>query len=224
MKAIVELKDVWKIYKLGDVDVNALQGVNVKVKNGEFVSLLGKSGSGKSTCLNLVGCLDYPTKGHIYLDGKDISSLDESSLALIRGRKIGFIFQSFNLIPSLTALGNVMLPMVFQGVDEDVRMKRAKKLLEEVDMGHRLDHNPSKLSGGERQRVAIARSLVNDPDLILADEPTGNLDSKSGIAVLELLKSLNKKRGKTIVMVTHDRTLAGYAKRKIYLKDGKVIR
>ena len=224
MKAIVELKDVWKIYKLGDVDVNALQGVNVKVKNGEFVSLLGKSGSGKSTCLNLVGCLDYPTKGHIYLDGKDISSLDESSLALIRGRKIGFIFQSFNLIPSLTALGNVMLPMVFQGVDEDVRMKRAKKLLEEVDMGHRLDHNPSKLSGGERQRVAIARSLVNDPEIILADEPTGNLDSKSGIAVLELLKSLNKKRGKTIVMVTHDRTLAGYAKRKIYLKDGKVIR
>lgn len=221
---IIELNDVWKIYKLGDVDVMALQGVSLEIKKGEFVSLLGKSGSGKSTCLNLIGCLDYPSKGIISLDGHDITNLSESDLAVIRGKKIGFIFQTFNLIPSLNALENVMLPMVFQGVDEAKREKKAKELLDLVDMGHRLDHNPSKLSGGERQRVAIARSLVNDPEMILADEPTGNLDSKTGVVVMNILKELNVKHGKTIVMVTHDQQLAGFAKRKIFLKDGKVVK
>lgn len=221
---IIELNDVWKIYKLGDVDVMALQGVSLEIKKGEFVSLLGKSGSGKSTCLNLIGCLDYPSKGLISLDGHDIANLNESDLAVIRGKKIGFIFQTFNLIPSLNALENVMLPMVFQGVEESKRQKRAKELLELVDMAHRLDHNPNKLSGGERQRVAIARALVNDPEMILADEPTGNLDSKTGVVVMNILKELNSKHGKTIVMVTHDQQLAGFAKRKIFLKDGKVVK
>ena len=224
MVPLIELKDVWKIYKLGDVNVNALQGINLKIKKGEFVSLLGKSGSGKSTCLNLVGCLDYPSKGKIYLDGQDIGCLTESDLAVIRGKKIGFIFQSFNLIPSLTALGNVMLPLVFQGVDENERVIKAKRLLDMVEMGNRFGHSPSKLSGGEQQRVAIARALINDPDLVLADEPTGNLDSKTGKIVLDILKGLNVKHGKTIVMVTHDKQLANYAKRKIFLKDGMVLK
>ncbi|MFP4403212.1 MAG: ABC transporter ATP-binding protein [Candidatus Woesearchaeota archaeon] len=221
---IIELKDVWKIYKMGKVLVPALKGLNFKVKQGEFVSIIGPSGSGKSTAMNMVGVLDFPTKGKIYLDGKDITLMYESDLAQIRGQKIGFIFQQFNLINTLTALENVMLPMTFQGVSEEKRKKRAIKLLDLVDLKERYNHRPTELSGGQQQRVAIARSLANDPEVILADEPTGNLDSKTGVNVLNFLKKLNKEQNKTIVMVTHDLNLAKEAKRVEYLKDGEIIK
>ena len=176
MRSIIRLDDVWKIYKMGDVDVPALRGLDIDVKEGEFITILGKSGSGKSTSLNMVGCLDIPTKGKVYLDGQDISKLDENELARIRGKKIGFVFQTFNLIPSLNAIENVMLPMLFQGVPEDTRRRKASELLNLVGLGGRMLHKQAELSGGERQRVAIARALINDPEIILADETTGNLD------------------------------------------------
>ena len=221
---IIELQDVWKIYQMGKVDVNALRGMNFKVKRKEFVSIMGPSGSGKSTAVNMVGCLDIPTKGDVYLDGKNIAHLPESKLAQIRGRKIGFIFQTFNLIQTLSAKENIILPMIFQGIPADKREKRAEKLLRLVQLEDRMNHRPSELSGGEQQRVAIARSLANDPDVILADEPTGNLDSKTGRIVMNFLKDLNKKEGKTIVMVTHDAELAKHADRIAYLKDGVIIK
>ena len=207
---------------MGEVDVPALRGLDIDIKEGEFVTILGKSGSGKSTSLNMVGCLDIPTKGTVYLDGQDISKLDESELARIRGKKIGFVFQTFNLIPSLNALENVMLPMLFQGVPEDVRKKRASELLNLVGLGSRMLHKQSELSGGERQRVAIARALINDPEIILADEPTGNLDSKTGMEIMDIFKNLHKQK-KTIVMITHDKYLASYAKRIVHLKDGRAV-
>ncbi|MBA3064434.1 ABC transporter ATP-binding protein [Candidatus Woesearchaeota archaeon] len=221
---IIELRDVWKIYKMGKVDVNALRGMNFRVKRNEFVSIMGPSGSGKSTAVNMVGCLDIPTKGDVYLDGKNIAHLPESTLAQIRGRKIGFIFQTFNLIQTLSAKENIILPMIFQGIPADKREKRAEKLLRLVQLEDRMNHRPAELSGGEQQRVAIARSLANDPDVILADEPTGNLDSKTGRIVMNFLKDLNKKEGKTIVMVTHDAELAKHADRIAYLKDGVIIK
>jgi len=221
---IIELRDVWKIYQMGEVEVNALRGMNFKVKRNEFVSIMGPSGSGKSTAVNMVGCLDIPTKGEVYLDGKNIAHLPESTLAQIRGRKIGFVFQTFNLIQTLSAKENVMLPMIFQGIPVDKRIKRAEKLLRLVELEKRMNHRPSELSGGERQRVAIARSLANDPDVILADEPTGNLDSKTGNIVMDFLKNLNKKEGKTIIMVTHDVNLAKHADRIAYLMDGVIIK
>ncbi len=221
---VLELKDVWKIYKMGDVEVTALSGLTLLVKKGEFVSIMGPSGSGKSTAMNMIGCLDVPSKGHILLEGKDISTMSESSLAQIRGKKIGFIFQQFNLIPTLTAMENVMLPMIFQDVPREVRTEKARKLLEMVDLGQRLDHRPTELSGGQQQRVAIARALCNDPEVILADEPTGNLDSKTGSTVMDFLRKLNEKEGKTIIMVTHDEEVAKNADRIEYLKDGKVIK
>ena len=221
---IIELRDVWKIYQMGKVDVNALRGMNFKVKRNEFVSIMGPSGSGKSTAVNMVGCLDIPTKGDVYLDGKNIAHLPESTLAQIRGRKIGFIFQTFNLIQTLSAKENIILPMIFQGIPADKREKRAEKLLRLVQLEDRMNHRPSELSGGEQQRVAIARSLANDPDVILADEPTGNLDSKTGRIVMDFLKDLNKKEGKTIVMVTHDAELAKHADRIAYLKDGVILK
>ena len=221
---IIELQDVWKIYQMGKVDVNALRGMNFKVKRKEFVSIMGPSGSGKSTAVNMVGCLDIPTKGDVYLDGKNIAHLPESKLAQIRGRKIGFIFQTFNLIQTLSAKENIILPMIFQGIPADKREKRAEKLLRLVQLEDRMNHRPSELSGGEQQRVAIARSLANDPDVILADEPTGNLDSKTGRIVMNFLKDLNKKEGKTIVMVTHDAELAKHADRIAYLKDGVILK
>ena len=221
---IIELRDVWKIYKMGKVDVNALRGMNFSVKKNEFVSIMGPSGSGKSTAVNMVGCLDIPTKGDVYLEGKNIAHLGESSLAQIRGRKIGFIFQTFNLIPTLTAKENIILPMIFQGIPADKREKRAEKLLRLVQLEGRMNHKPTELSGGEQQRVAIARSLANDPNVILADEPTGNLDSKTGRIVMDFLKDLNKKEGKTIVMVTHDAELAKHADRIAYLKDGVIVK
>ena len=223
-KSVIHVKDAWKIYKLGEVEVQAIKGINIDIKEGEFVSIIGKSGSGKSTTLNMIGCLDIPTKGHIYLDGQDIANMDEAKLAKIRGKKIGFIFQTFNLIPSLTTMGNVMVPMVFQGYSEIQRDKRARELLIKVGLGHRLDHKPSELSGGERQRVAIARALANDPEVILADEPTGNLDTKTGEQILAMLKDLNKKEGKTLIIVTHDEYVAETAERIIELKDGLVMK
>ncbi len=221
-KPIIKLENVWKTYKMGDVEVHALRGLDLEVYEGDFLAIQGPSGSGKSTAMNLIGCLDIPSKGSVYLNGQDISKLHESDLAQIRGRKIGFIFQQFNLINTLTALENVMLPMMFQGVPEDERRKRATKLLEMVDLGERINHKPKELSGGQQQRVAIARSLSADPDVILGDEPTGNLDSKTGISVMDFLKRLNKE-GKTIIMVTHDDVLAKEAQKITYLKDGKIV-
>ncbi len=222
-KSIIRLEDVWKIYKMGEVEVQALRGLTLDIKKGEFVAIMGPSGSGKSTAVNMVGCLDVPTRGKVFLDGHDISLLSESNLAQIRGRKIGFIFQQFNLISTLSALENVALPMMFQGLDLRKRQKKASKLLELVDLGNRLDHRPSELSGGQQQRVAIARALANDPEVILADEPTGNLDSKTGTNVMDFLKKLNKEEKRTIVMVTHDPNVAKQAARTTYLKDGKAV-
>src|SRR3989344_561340 len=179
-RSVIRLENVWKVYKMGDTHVNALQGLHLDIKEGEFLAIMGPSGSGKSTAVNMIGCLDVPTRGRIMLDQHDISRLDESELAQIRGRKIGFIFQQFNLIPTLTALENVTLPMIFQGTADSERISRAKKLLGLVELGERIYHKPTELSGGQQQRVAIARSLANDPEVILADEPTGNLDSKTG--------------------------------------------
>ncbi len=219
---VIRITNVSRIFHVGDSEVHALKDLDIEVYEGEFVSIMGPSGSGKSTAVNMVGCLDLPTKGQIYLDGKNIANLEESELAQIRGKKIGFIFQKFNLIPTLTALENVALPMLFQGIDVEERNKKAKKLLEMVDLADRINHKPTELSGGQQQRVAIARSLSNDPQVILADEPTGNLDSKTGIKILEFLDKLHKE-GKTIIMVTHDADLAKYADRVIYLKDGAVV-
>ncbi|MFP4633625.1 MAG: ABC transporter ATP-binding protein [Candidatus Aenigmatarchaeota archaeon] len=219
---IIELEDVHKIYEMGETKVRALRGSSLEVRRGEFLSIEGPSGSGKSTLMNMIGCLDVPTSGKVHLEKWNIEDLHESDLAQIRGKKIGFIFQTFNLIKNLTALENVAMPMMFQGVPKEKRLKRAKKLLEDMGLGERLEHKPAELSGGQQQRVAIARSLANDPDVILADEPTGNLDSKTGKKVLEKLKDLNEKEGKTIVMVTHDPNAAEYAERVVEIKDGVV--
>ncbi len=222
-KIVVELDSVTKTYNLGKVKVTALRGINLEVKQGEFLIIMGASGSGKSTIMNMIGCLDIPTTGRVLLDGMNIGKLSESKLAKIRGKKIGFVFQQFNLIPSMTALENVELPMVFQGVVKKERVKRATKLLTMMGLKHRLNHKPSELSGGERQRVAIARALANDPQIILADEPTGNLDSKSGREIMEILTNLHKE-GKTLVMVTHDPTLQSYADRIVHIKDGVILK
>ncbi len=222
MKELISLDKVAKYYEMGEVLVKALDGLSLSIEKGDFVAIMGPSGSGKSTAMNLVGSLDVPTKGSVTLDGRNISHLTESELAQLRGRKIGFIFQSFNLIPNLTAKENIMLPMLFQGTSAGERGKRAEELLALVDLSDRGDHYPNQLSGGQQQRVAIARALANDPEVILADEPTGNLDSKTGEKVMDFLSDLNKK-GKTIIMVTHDPARAESHARKIYwLKDGKV--
>ena len=222
-KSIIKLENVWKTYKMGELDVNALQGLDLNVKEGEFVAIMGPSGSGKSTAVNMIGCLDVPTKGRILLDGHDISKLSESDLAQIRGKKIGFIFQQFNLIPTLSAIENVALPMMFQGIPREERLEKAQKLLQMVDLHERIDHRPTELSGGQQQRVAIARSLVNEPEVILADEPTGNLDSKTGEMVIGFLQKLND-QGRTIIMVTHDADVAKHASRTEVLRDGKVVK
>ena len=223
-RPIIQLKNVWKTYKMGENQVHALKGIDLEIHTGEFLAIQGPSGSGKSTAMNLVGCLDIPTKGEIYLDGNNISLLSESDLSQIRGKKIGFIFQKFNLIETLTALENVMLPMTFQGITESERFTRAKKLLAQFGLGERLDHKPNQLSGGQQQIVAIARSLAINPPVILADEPTGNLDSKTGHDVLKFLRELNTNEHKTIVMVTHDDELAHHADRIAFLKDGVIIK
>ena len=222
-KVVIKLENVWKVYKMDQVEVPALKGINLDVYDGEFLAILGKSGSGKSTGLNMIGCLDLPTKGKIYLDGKDISTLDEDELAKIRGQKIGFIFQTFNLISSLNALDNVMLPMTFQEVEKSARIEKAQHALEIVGLKERTLHRPAELSGGERQRVAIARALVNNPEIILADEPTGNLDSKTGNEIINILADLHKKYKRTVIMITHDKSLASYAERIVELADGMIV-
>lgn len=209
---------------MGDVKVAALRGLNLDVKRGEFLAIQGPSGSGKSTAMNMIGCLDVPSKGKVFLEDIDISKMTESNLAQIRGRKIGFVFQTFNLINTLTAAENVTLPMVFQNVSSEKRRKRAKELLGLMELGNRIDHKPNELSGGQQQRVAIARALANDPEVILADEPTGNLDSTTGENVIGFLKKLHKNEKKTIIMVTHDRNMAKHANRIEHLLDGKIIK
>jgi putative ABC transport system ATP-binding protein len=220
---IIKLDNVWKTYQMGEVEVQALRGLSLEVREGEFLAIQGPSGSGKSTAMNMIGCLDIPTKGKIFLDGHDISQLSESDLAQIRGKKIGFVFQKFNLITTLSALENVMLPMMFQNIPLEERKRKAIRLLELVELGDRINHKPTELSGGQQQRVAIARALSNDPAVILADEPTGNLDSRSGDNVIGFLKKLNKEEHRTIVMVTHDEDMAKNAQRIEYLKDGMVV-
>lgn len=222
MENIIQLKNVARYYEMGESIVKALDGLHIDIARRDFVAIMGPSGSGKSTAMNLVGSLDLPTEGAVYLDTENISSLSESELAQLRGKKIGFIFQSFNLIPNLTAKENIMLPMIFQGLRKEEREKRADKFLSLVELGDRGSHYPNQLSGGQQQRVAIARALANDPEVILADEPTGNLDTKTGEKVMQFLQELNEK-GKTIIMVTHDPQLAQLHARTIYqIKDGKM--
>jgi len=219
---IIRLKKVDKDYILGDDKIKAVDDVDVVINKGDFVAIVGPSGSGKSTMMNLVGALDFATTGDIFLDNINIEHLEESELAQIRGRKIGFVFQTFNLIPTLTALENVMLPMVFQGVPIEDRRERARELLTKIGLGERTDHLPNQLSGGERQRVAVSRALANDPEVILADEPTGNLDSKRGEEVANMFNELSES-GKTIIMVTHDMDIAKHADKIYKLKDGKIV-
>ncbi len=221
---ILTLTDVWKTYQMGQVQVHALRGVTVNIKKGDFVAIIGSSGSGKSTMMNLIGCLDLPTKGQVFLNNKDISKMSESDLSSLRGITIGFIFQQYNLIPTMTAFDNVMLPLEFQEVPDEIAAEQARNSLAIVGLNTKMLHLPTQLSGGEQQRVSIARSLVGNPDIVLADEPTGALDSVTGKEVLKTLHKLWKEQGKTIIMVTHDLNLAKYANTKIELKDGKVIR
>jgi len=220
---IIELKNVHKDYKMGDSIVQAVEGIDLEIKKGDFIVIIGVSGSGKSTMMNMIGALDLATEGDIFLDGQNIEHLEESELAQIRGKKIGFVFQTFNLIPTLTALENIALPMIFQGIEKNERIQRAEKILEDVKLSHRRNHLPNELSGGERQRVAIGRALANDPEVILADEPTGNLDTKTGAEIMKLFKDLNKK-GKTIILVTHDLNLLNHAQKVLKIQDGKVVK
>ena len=221
-KPLIKLIDVWKIYQMGEVEFAALKGINLEIYEGEFLVVLGPSGSGKSTLMNLLGCLDLPSKGRISLNSRDISTLDESELAVIRGQMIGFIFQSFNLIPTLNTQENVLLPLEFQEEDEKIARKKAAYLLEIVGLSKKKQNLPNQLSGGQRQRVAIARSLSVNPPVILADEPTGNLDSKTGDYILDFLDNLNKKEGKTIIIVTHDLDIIRYATRVVHIRDGVI--
>jgi len=224
VKPLINIEDVWKTYHVGGVDVHALRGLNLKIYPNELLIVMGTSGSGKSTAMNMIGCLDTPTKGRILLEDKDISKLSESDLASIRGKKIGFVFQAFNLIHTLTAEENVRLPLIFMGYKERGRLNQAKTLLEEMGLGHRLHHTPGQLSGGELQRVAIARALVGNPDIVLADEPTGELDTKTGNEIMAVLKKMHNVHKKTVVVVTHDPAMKKYGDRVVYLQDGKIIK
>lgn len=222
METSIALENVAKYYRMGESVVKALDGVSIRIEKGDFAAIMGPSGSGKSTAMNLVGSLDVPTKGTISLDGKNLTQFSESEVAQLRGKKIGFIFQSFHLIPNLTAQENVALPLLFQNISRAQREKRAAALLEEIGLGDRMDHYPNQLSGGQQQRVAIARALANNPEVILADEPTGNLDTQTGGHVMDFLQNLNKK-GTTIIMVTHDPEKAmAHARTIFWMKDGKI--
>ncbi|MBN2421983.1 ABC transporter ATP-binding protein [Candidatus Woesearchaeota archaeon] len=221
---LIYLENVWKIYQMGEVEVPALRGVNVEIKKGDFVAIIGASGSGKSTMMNLIGCLDIPSKGRIFLKNKDITKLSESNLANLRGRTIGFIFQQYNLLQSMSAYANVLLPMEFLEYDDKTASEKTRKILEIVGLEKHMHHLPSQLSGGQQQRVSIARSLVTDPEVVLADEPTGNLDSRTGKEIMNIFLRLWKEEHKTIIMVTHDLKLAQYAHTIIELKDGQIIK
>ena len=220
--AMLVLTDVIKRYKMGEQYVNALNGVSLQIERGEYIAIMGPSGSGKSTMMNILGFLDVPDKGEYIFDGQKITGMSEKELAFVRNRRVGFIFQTFNLLPRETALENVELPMIYSGTSRIKRFETAKKLLNMVGLGERINHRPNELSGGERQRVAIARALVNNPDIILADEPTGNLDTKTGNEIMSILDNLNKK-GKTVVLVTHDPEIAEHSDRIIHIRDGKII-
>jgi len=224
MKVIVEAKNIEKEYLMGQSVVHALRGVDVTVHEKDFIVILGPSGSGKSTLLHLLGALDHPSKGRVFFEGKDISLLDDWHLAMIRRNKIGFIFQAFNLIPTLTALENVLIPTIPMSIDKDAAEERARKLLSIVGLESRLSHKPKELSGGEMQRVSIARALINNPAILYCDEPTGNLDSVTGKQIVELMKSLNDKEDKTFVIVTHDPGLVKYANKVFYMKDGMIMK
>ena len=219
--SLIETRDVWKTYVMGSEEIHALRGVSIDIERGEYVAIMGPSGSGKSTLMNLIGCLDTPTKGTYLLNGKHVGDMNDNELARIRNEEIGFVFQTFNLLPRASALHNVELPLVYAGASATEREARALAALERVDLGDRRTHRPNELSGGQRQRVAIARALVNDPSILLADEPTGNLDSKTGAEIMSLFAKLHL-AGNTIVLVTHEADVAAFAHRTIYLRDGQV--
>jgi putative ABC transport system ATP-binding protein len=220
---LIETRDLWKTYQMGDEEIHALKGVSISIERGEYVAIMGPSGSGKSTLMNLIGCLDTPSKGTYLLNGKEASLMNDNELARIRNEEIGFVFQTFNLLPRATALHNVELPLVYAGMGKTERLAQAKAALERVELTHRMTHKPNELSGGQRQRVAIARALVNNPSILLADEPTGNLDSKTGVEIMALFARLHQ-AGNTIIVVTHEADIAGYAHRVIAIRDGQVER
>jgi putative ABC transport system ATP-binding protein len=218
---LIETKELWKTYKMGEEEVHALRGVSILIERSEYVAIMGPSGSGKSTLMNLIGCLDTPTSGSYLLNDKQVSQMNDDELARIRNEEIGFVFQTFNLLPRATALHNVELPLVYAGIDSKRRLERAKEALMTVELGERMSHRPNELSGGQRQRVAIARALVNNPSILLADEPTGNLDSKTGVEIMTIFERLHA-GGNTIILVTHEADVAAHAHRIIHIRDGKV--
>ncbi|MBA2303089.1 MAG: ABC transporter ATP-binding protein [Acidobacteria bacterium] len=218
---MIETRDLWKTYVMGDEEIHALRGVSIQIERGEYVAIMGPSGSGKSTLMNLIGCLDTPSQGSYLLNEKEVAAMNDDELAQIRNQEIGFVFQTFNLLPRATAMHNVELPLIYAGVSGKIRQERAKLALEKVDLMSRASHRPNELSGGQRQRVAIARALVNDPSILLADEPTGNLDSKTGNEIMGVFERLHG-GGNTIVLVTHEADIAAYAHRTIHIRDGQV--
>jgi putative ABC transport system ATP-binding protein len=219
--ALIETADLWKTYEMGSEQVHALSGVSIQIERGEYVAIMGPSGSGKSTLMNLIGCLDTPSKGSYLLNGKQVSQMNDDELARIRNEEIGFVFQTFNLLPRATALHNVELPLIYAGISGKLRADRATQALQKVELADRMSHRPNQLSGGQRQRVAIARALVNNPSILLADEPTGNLDTKTGVEIMNLFARLHE-GGNTIILVTHEADIAAHAHRVIYLRDGQV--
>jgi putative ABC transport system ATP-binding protein len=221
--ALIETRDLWKTYQMGDEQIHALRGVSIAIERGEYVAIMGPSGSGKSTLMNLIGCLDTPSQGTYLLNNKEVSQMNDNELARIRNEEIGFVFQTFNLLPRATALHNVELPLVYAGIGKKERLDQAKAAIEKVELTHRMTHKPNELSGGQRQRVAIARALVNNPSILLADEPTGNLDSKTGVEIMALFARLHQ-GGNTIIVVTHEADIAAYAHRVIAIRDGQVER